>query len=107
MLKDQQRSSQTVEKMSHYNKFSKTNFLFHFLGVGFLLLLFVTIRYFGIPIELSFFTNKVKYVITELKLGLCAIKLYKSKFFLILLPIYLTFLTLTSSTPFTASLQFP
>lgn len=96
-------------KDESHNKFSKTNF--HFLificwVFGFLLLLFVTIKYFSIPKKkLSFFNNKMKYIITELKFGLYTIKLCKSKFSLTLFPIYWTFLTLTSSTPLIALLQ--
>lgn len=56
-LKDQQKSSQTVEKMSHLINFQRQIFIFSFSFPGclFLLLLFVTIRYFGIPTEFSFF----------------------------------------------------
>lgn len=80
-----------LQKNGSLNTFSKTNiFLKVFISLvfGYFLLLYVTIRYFGSPIELSFFTNKIKYVITEHKFGLCAIKSCKSECFLKLSPIY-------------------
>ena len=97
-LKDQQRSSQTGEKMSHLIHFQRQIFIFLFSFPGCLvfccccLLLLDTLAFLQNSV-VFFLTNKMKYVITGLRLGLCITKLCKSKFFLTFLPICLTFLT--------------
>lgn len=71
-------------------------FLFSFPGFWFFVVV-VVVCYYWILWHFYrtqfFLTNKMKYVITEITLGLCITKLCKSKFFLTFLPIYLTFLT--------------